>query len=353
MALSDKAYTLAEGLGGLLAQPVLTVAREDLTGRDLVAAGVVSGRWLQLEADLLAGLALSASQPADKAEVDAALREFRYARRLTSGQDFRRWLDERGLALRAVRAALERELLRERAESEPPAGAPDRERAVAALHAEAVCSGALTECGWWLADRLLVAGDGDAGDPGDPRVRELVATEGALLAVAGLEEPEEARAERLARILAADAAFDAHAAAIGSDEAVAACADAHRLEWLGFELDGLRCTTASVAAEAALMLRDDALPMSEVASAACLEEQSSTLLLQDAPAPLRTALSGAAPGDVIGPVEVDGAYEVWHVGRRRPPDPHDPLVHDRALAEVIAADTGRRRAGRIRWHERA
>jgi hypothetical protein len=352
MALSDQAYTFAEGLGGMLGQAVLTVGREELSGRDLVAAGVVSGRWPRLESDLLLGLALSASQPADKAEADAALREFRYARRLTSGQDFRRWLGERGLALRDVRAAVERQLLRERAGSEAPASALDHERAAAALPTEAICSGALTDCGWWLADRLLVAGD-EAGDAADPRVRELVAIEGALLAVAGLDEPEEARAERLARIVAADAAFDAHAAEIASDEVIAACADAHRLDWLGFELEGLRCTIASVAAEAALMLRDDALPIADVASAACLEERRSSLLLEDAPGPLRTALSGAAPGDVIGPVEVDGAFEVWHVGDRRPPDPVEPLVHDRAVAEVIAADTGRRRAGRVRWHERA
>jgi hypothetical protein len=351
MALSDQAIG-ARQLPGWLAEPVLTVGHEALNGRDLVAAGVVSGRWTRLEADLLLGLALSASQPADTAEVDAALREFRYARRLTSGQDFRRWLGERGLALSAVRAALERELLRGRAGSEAPASPPDRERAAAALPAEAVCSGALTECGWWLADRLLVASD-EAADAGDRHVRELVATEGGLLAVAGLDEPDDARAERLARIVAADAAFDAHATHVASAEAIAACADAHRLDWLGFELEGLRCTTASVAAEAALMLRDDALPMADVASAACLDEQRSTLLLEDAPAPLRTALSGAAPGDVIGPVEVGGAYEVWHVARRRAPDPLDPLVHARAVAEVITADTGRRRAGRVRWHERA
>jgi hypothetical protein len=76
-------------------------------------------------------------------------------------------------------------------------------------------------------------------------------------------------------------------------------------------------------------------------------------MLEHVPEPLATALTGAAAGDVVGPLEVDGAHEVWRVVARRVPDRLDPGVRARAVAHVLGAELERRRAGRVRWHERA
>ena len=48
------------GIDDLLAAGILVVDGRELTGRDLLAAGVVSGRWQQLERDLSEGLGLVA-----------------------------------------------------------------------------------------------------------------------------------------------------------------------------------------------------------------------------------------------------------------------------------------------------
>lgn len=339
----------AERTAALLATPILTVERAELSGRDLVAAGVVSGRWRQFEADLVAGLAARDAEPVGRADGDAALREFRYARRLISGEDFRRWLARRELGLADVRAALEREIARRGM----PAGGREveRGRALAALPAEAVCSGVLRDCGWWLADRLLTPPRASAAADAD-RLLDLAARERELLAPSALDEPDEVRSDRLARWLAADSAFAAHTAQVASPDAVGRWIDAHRLDWLAFELEGLQCPTPSVAAEALAQLRDDGSAPAEVAELAGLEVRRRSLLLGDAAPALRPVLAAAAAGDVVGPVDLDGAHEVWVVAARTPPDARDPAVRERAEAAVIAAEVVRRRAGRVRWHDR-
>ena len=329
-----------------LCAPVLTVAGRVVTGRDLVAAGTVSGRWHRLEAELALGEALRGLHPLDSSELAPAVRAFRYGRRLTSADDFRRWLGERDLSLNELRGAAARELSRSR----HAGGAASQTAMLSMLPAEAIYTGALVEIGWWLADRLLATPDAPADEA---RLDEALAAEAALIAVAALQEGEAARRERLAWILAADTAFGVQLARVVSAEAVAACLDAHRLDWSAFDLEGLRSEQPHMAAEAALMLREDELPLRDVAQAAGLPVVECSLMLGDAPEALATALTGVTAGEVIGPLAVSGAHEVWRVLRRRPPDRSDPAVRRRAAEHVLDADSQRRRAGRVRWHERA
>jgi hypothetical protein len=344
----------AERVVALLAARILTVSAVALSGRDLVAAGVVSGRWQRLEAELALGLALSDMDAPSRDDVDGAVREFRYARRLTSGQDFRRWLEQRELSLGDVRGAMERGLARRSRRAVAAPAPADRDRALAALPAEAVCSGALRDCGWWLADRLLAAEAPDRSPAtiDDPRLHDVAASAAELVAVAAMDEPEDVRLDRLARVLDADGAFAAHAVKVVSPTALARCVELRRLDWLAFELEGLLCPSRPVAAEAATQLRHDGIALGDVARAAGLEPQHRTLLLDDAPGSLRTLLAAAAAGDVLGPAELDGVHELWLVTRRTQPDARDPVVHERAAAAVLAADTERRRAGRVGWHDR-
>ncbi len=346
----------AEPLAALLHATVLTVSGEPLHGRDLVAAGAVSGRWGRLEADLARGLALCDVSLPGRSEVDAALRAFRYSRRLTSAQDMRRWLARRELELGELRAAIERELARDGRRGADPAYAADRERALAALPAEVVLSGALRECGWWLADRVLAAhrapGHAPGADVDEERLCAVAVGEARLLAVAALGEPAGERSARLRRILSADGAFAAQRAAALGGEAIARCLDAHRLAWVTFDLEGLRCEAPSVAAEVAMQLREDGIALHDVARAAGLEIARVRLLLEDGAGAFGAVLAAAAAGQVVGPVELEGRHEVWVVKRRAPPDMHDRVLAERAASTVLAADADRRRAGRVRWHDR-
>jgi hypothetical protein len=334
----------ADALEALMDAPFVVVGGVECSGRDLVAAGAVSGRWAQLERELAAGLAAVDATAPDDGEVDAALRDFRYARRLISASDFRGWLGVRGLTVAAVRGALARNLARR--DGAPAAAEVDREQILAALPAEAVCSGALRDCGEWLADRLL-AGDGEVDEA---RLSAALAAEAGLVAVAALGEPDEERRERLARVLAACAAYERRIAEALTEEAIAACVHQHLLDWVAVEIEGLRSPNASVAAEVALMLRADGVPLVDVARAAGLEVERRAALLGEVEEELAPLLAAAAVGEVVGPLP---AHEVWQVARRVAPEPGDPAVRERAIAALTALDAERRRTGRVRWHERA
>ena len=63
------------GLDELLAAAIVIVDGRELTGRDVLAAGVVSGSWQRLERDLSEGLGLVAADPPPDDEVDTRFRE--------------------------------------------------------------------------------------------------------------------------------------------------------------------------------------------------------------------------------------------------------------------------------------
>jgi hypothetical protein len=330
------------------------VAGEKVTGRDLVAAGAVSGRWLKLEDEIVRALALSNSASASDGDLTAAMRDFRYERHLTSAEDFRAWLDQRELTVADVRSAVERDLLRRRYGPAENPGAVETRRVLAALPAEAVYSGALEDSGVWLADRLLCAKGADSRGPGvsNECLEAVAAAEARLVAVSVLDEPEDVRVARLEWVLAADAAFVARAAAVATPEALAACVEEHRLDWVEFELDGFRCSSRSAAAESMMLLREDSLAVEEVARLAGVHAVRQALRRESAPAALAAALAGAAVGDVIGPFADGEGYALWRVVARVLPDVGNPGVRERATAKLLAADASRRRAGRVTWFDR-
>ncbi|HYZ81848.1 MAG TPA: hypothetical protein VE571_11285, partial [Solirubrobacteraceae bacterium] len=133
---------MSAAIEDLLAAVILAVDGQELTGRDLLAAGVVSGRWQRLERELAEGLGLVAAEPAPEAEVTETVRAFRLDRGLLSGEDVRAWLEARGLTMGAVKAVAARVAARRRG-GEP--GPVTRDEVAEALPAEAVCGGALHE----------------------------------------------------------------------------------------------------------------------------------------------------------------------------------------------------------------
>jgi ABC-type bacteriocin/lantibiotic exporter with double-glycine peptidase domain len=75
------------------------------------------------------------------------------------------------------------------------------------------------------------------------------------------------------------------------------------------------------------------------------------IMLADAGDSLARLLVGAAAGDVVGPVTVDGRRRTIKVRARIEPDPADPSIAARARAEVAATALTREVASRVRWLE--
>ncbi|MGO9886236.1 MAG: hypothetical protein ACLPV4_24860, partial [Solirubrobacteraceae bacterium] len=144
----------AEDVAALLGSAFLEVDQRGLTGRDLLAAGVLSGRWQELESRLSEGLGLVAAEcPAD-AEIKAEVQAFRLGHSLLSAEDTRAWMHARGLTMSDVSGVAARTIARRRGGAGHPVTAA---QVRSELAAEAICTGTLTELGWWLADRILSA----------------------------------------------------------------------------------------------------------------------------------------------------------------------------------------------------
>jgi hypothetical protein len=353
MSAGAPAVDARSGVDDLLAASILVVDGRELTGRDLLAAGVVSGRWLQLEGELSDGLGLVAAQPPADADVTGVLREFRLERGLLSAEDLKAWMAARGLTLAALKAVAARTL------SRAAGGTPQAVAAAqvaAALPAEAICSGTLREIGFWLADRLLSAATTGETEVEPlalerPAVQRLVFEEARTVAGGGCPESGVERAQRLAWIAALDEAHrEWEAGVVGTRELTRRLRE-KELEWCRYELDELALASPGAAAEAARQLAEgsDAAQVAEVAGVPLAARST---VLADAPPELARVLTGAVAGDVVGPWSDDSAHVVGRVRERRPPDIADEPSTARAREDLLTDMVTRLRAGRMRWHER-
>lgn len=341
------------GADDLLAAVILAVDGREVTGRDLLAAGIVSGRWPRLERELRDGLGLVAARlpPADA--VRQEVQAFRLARRLLAAEDMRAWLSTRELTMGAVNAAAGRIVAR-RSGGDPARVDPSEVRA--ALAPEAICTGALSELGWWLADRILSAAARDLNPEPlsleEQRIQRLVFEEVGTVAGAGIPEPGLERARRLAWISALDDAHRAWEESVTGDRDMARLLREHELDWCRLELDELRLGFPGAAAEARRQLVEGRSPQ-DVATAAGGSLVRSQVVLADAPADLIRMLAGAVAGDVVGPWNAGEQHLVVAVRARTPPDLGDQDTHLRARDELVADAASRLRAGKVEWCERA
>ena len=357
MAATEAALERARAL---MDANILDVGGRCWTGRDLVTAGTLTGEWPAMERALATGvLALGHWQPSADA-VQAAVRDFRYERRLVSGDEYAGWLAARDLRAADVRAVMSRRLVRERGaarmvdgdwrDATGGAGAPSRFELVAELAGEAICSGTLARSGRWLIDRLLCHADSPGQDVPREAVDQLLADEDALLA-ANLASQLEADGRRRAELfVAADIAYQAQVRDLSSDRAIASCLRRRALDWLRFELDELTCASPGAAAEAAELLREGAAT-ARVGELAGVPGVGRNLYLEDAPAAIQGSLGAATVGAIVGPVEINGLHRVWRVKTRRALSASDPDNRARAAAEIVADEMARRRAGKVRWHD--
>ena len=345
---TDRAPT---SIGALLTASILDVDGQPLSGRDLLAAGIVAGHWQRLERELEEGLGLVAADPVSKPDTAEQLRAFRLARGLLSAEDMRAWMEPRGLSIGAVTAVAARVVARAR--GGVAAGVAPNEVANA-LAAEAICAGVLAEIGWWLADRMLsaklTAADTAPAALESIRVQRLVFSEATSIAGRASQEPGLLRAERIARIVPLDDAHASWQVRVAGDGELSRRLRDHELDWCRYEFEELRLRVPGAAAEAARQLAEG-VEARAVAAAAGVPLAIHELVLADASPALIRALTGAVAGEVAGPWEEADEHVVVRVRGRRLPHASDEALVARARAELVADATTRLRAGRVRWHD--
>jgi hypothetical protein len=318
---------------------------------DLVLAGLLSGTWQELERESAAGVAaeeeLDAQEagPPHEALLEAG-RTYRYERDLLARDDLERWLDARGLSVADWHGYLRRALARGLVAS------PGSGDATPVLRADALCSGTLLACA-----RRAIAGaaatralDHGAVEAEEDAAAALVQAARAT-AASGLETVEDAELERRARLAAGlERAQLLLADEVAGAEAVESRVAARALEWLSFETEELELASDDAAREARLCVQEDGASLAEVAAAAGGAAAGRTRVFADTPDELRARLVAARPGELVGPVALDGRHLVARLLAKEQPSAHDPTMVERARAELVAEAVDRHTAGRVTWH---
>jgi hypothetical protein len=122
-------------------------------------------------------------------------------------------------------------------------------------------------------------------------------------------------------------------------------------DWLRVECEYLAATDEDVAREAVLLVREDGVPLTDVARQAGLEPVTGALYAGEMVPELRTRVMSSAPGETVGPVALAGSFLVMSVRNKVAPSMDDPEIRERAERWAVEAAVAREVAERVRWHE--
>lgn len=341
-------------------QPVFTAPARPYDWLDVFLAAMLRGDWITYERPLLTGLACAAeasaapSQWPDDDRIDARATAFRYEHNLITADETLAWLGAAGLELADWTEFLAREILRDdwatRLDSLMNVHAASLDVTLTAFAADGICSGRFRDFATALAGRVAVAGaSAPAPDsPTDGHAFDLDSVASHYERwLAGLD-PGDLRA-RLEHLAGLEAAFAQATAAAVTPDAIAAQVARARLEWTRVDLERLSLPSRDAAQEAVLCVREDGLSLSDVAYDARVPLRDSADVLGDLEPELRDAVLSASVDTLIGPVAVNGRFEVVQLVGKRPPDPDDPLVRRLAWDAIVDDVVSRAVLTRIRW----
>ncbi len=345
----------ASALSGKPLEAAFLVDHHAYTFGDILIAAALCGEWRSFIARAHRRW-LSGSDPASVPERAAdEVRRFRRARRLEAAEDLRSWLadrdlDEEDLVRHARAVAREQGGL----PAQPSGPAEPTNCPASAWWPEAVLSGAIER--WaamlqrWLtvsdvstrpaAASLRPAATGDlAHDLGT--LTDAVSSSG-VLAVAGADD------ERIRLLAQAYLGYHAWAASAVDESEIRRLVRHNRIDWTWLSYDAVVFAGASAAWEAALCVREDGEPLADVAARAGAATLRRSARRQDLTPDEGAALMALGPGEVGGPVVVDGGSRLLLLHHATAPSADDEEVRGLARAELIDRAAAQALAGRAR-----
>ena len=328
---------------------MLSVGDSTYTWGDVFLAARLWGEWDALEEWLRNGLAALEAAPVADADVKQAGEDWRRARRLLAGDELKNWLARKRLSIDDWRAYVARAVALHRAGAGGAAtGAVADDVVAGSIWAEGACSGAFEGHAARLAERVAAPA---AGAPAPPPPAWFERSPSAAEAEAiGIPAAEVAR--RVERLWAAEEAHARLCDAVRESDAIRRTVSANTVDWLRLDCELLRVGAEDAAREAVLLVREDGMPLPEVARQAGLELAAERLYLGEMPPELRPRLASAAPGELVGPLATGGeGYLLVAVNDKVVPSLEDPEIRARAENAAIASAVEREVQARVRWHE--
>jgi len=330
----------------LIGQPVFTAGGRTYCWEDVVFAAMAWGEWGLLRKETREGLACAkrmretGESPVDD-EMENALREYRYRRRLISGEDAEGWLRKWGLCIIDLKKYICMSLLtRMWAEGMEEIVARFRvsyEEIDGTVKTVGVCSGRLVTLCRKLAVRASIherwPGKGGSGTSLEKGMLETFAR--------NIEDCVETCVapdtvgERLKALARMEASYRDFCTAQCTPDAVRKEIQSHNIEWI--HIDCLCLSTADVqtAREAALCVREDGEGIADVAARMRCRVQEDHFYLDQLEHPLYGPFLCARKGELIGPIYVDGNHSLFLIQTKRMPSEDDPSLRQRAHSAIL------------------
>lgn len=339
---------------------VFSMEEEPYRWRDVILAAVRWGHWHATErrareGAACAGHAEEAGEPFPSDALDAVGREFRYERDLVTAQSMEDWLGRWGLTVKDWSDHLNRQYQRTRD--------PDRCAELVARHplsadeaaqltlVDAICSGDLEKWARSLAKRAAVharmapATEAEIAKSSGSGQKEVQSLAGLL----DMDESELTAASR--RLEHLDDSFERFRASQLTERALQDYVGHHQLDWVRFGCRLMAFPEEGMAAEAALMLREDNEGFTGVYSVAHTEPRSERFFLDQVDGPMRERFLGARPGDLLGPVRINDEYVLYQIEEKLLPNIGDPEVRQRAEEGVLKTALARQVDRQVKWHD--
>lgn len=339
-------------------QHAFAIGNAEFQWIDVVLAAMARGDWPRFERQLAEGLACEAraaaeNVPLPQVAIDEAATAFRYQRDLISASDMSGWLARMSVSSEEWMAHITRGVLRclwtHEIEMLLDRYAPSPRHLETAAVSEGICSGLFDAFDASFSERAAIAFEARPDVFDTARVASQAHTDLATRLVRQhthwlTMRPEAECIARLMRILDIEDVYRTASERLTASEALASAIDSHRLEWVVIDLDTIGFADESAAREAILCVREDGMSMRDVAAMSRHIVTRDSRLFEDLPADYRDRVLSAEPGSVIGPLELDGRYEVALVLARTAPTVQDERIADRART-LLLAQAGRRAAG--------
>ncbi len=324
---------------------VYSVEGETYRWRDVILSAVRRGDWHAVEARARIGAAAVRHADATgttlpSGTLDAAAREFRYARDLVTAQSMEEWLERREIQVHEWTAYLRRELQRTRVVTDADAlvsryPVADAE-AIRLTMVHAACGPDLDAWARTLARQsaarasLATVPPSLVSAPADDQLHHL-----SPLPASVIGHDVDALRASAHRLDAIEESVRVFRAATLTDRAVQDLVNGRQLDWVRFDCRVLAFPREEMAAEAALLLRDDGEGFTGVYQAAHTEPRTERFFLDQVDESLRDHFLGSRPGDLIGPVHVDAEFVLYQVEEKVLPTIRDHDVRHRAECAVL------------------
>ena len=240
---------MADVIEQLFGRIVFATGKTEYPWEDVILASALGPDWQEVVEKARLGAALvteseeSEDSPISDEDVEAAANEFRYDRDLLTADEVEVWLTRWGLEVDTWMNWIVADLLRKSADEESLKSAAavgiDPDDLAAAVHAEAVLSGALARLAYRLAGRVSISdklweqGPGEADEP-EPQIPASVDAE----ALVPNLPPGEARL-RLVSLARREAAFQRATASAVTPASIEARVRSNQSDWM-------RVTTRSI-----------------------------------------------------------------------------------------------------------